>query len=262
MSFAPYQSVSGCGNDGPGAGNLLYWLDKESPWKALGYNLGVCNCRTVAGKTVKSQHARCRAFDLGLPMVNGRANPIGNGIVMALAAQGTRLGITELIWNRKRYHAGAPNGEPYTGVSPHYDHIHGSLTLNATRALNVPTIRMVMSGLTQPPPPAKPVDWAALRRLIAGDLYNRVTGLPVMWLDNYPHPLYVVTLREALNLVLNENLPTDGIYDADQDWQVQRFQKNVEKLTGQNSIPENLGTFGPATKMYLGAALANIRDGK
>ena len=83
-----------------------------------------------------------------------------------------------------------------------------------------------------------------------------------MWLDNAPHPLYVVTLREALNLVLNEKLPVDGIYDADMDWQVQRFQHNVESFLGGNPIPENRGTFADATKMYLAKALANIRDGK
>lgn len=106
-----------------------------------------------------------------------------------------------------------------------------------------------------------PVDPVALRRWVAGDLYNRIQTVPTMWLNNAPHPLYVVTLRQALNLVLNENLPVDGIYDADQDWQVQRFQKNVNSLI-RGAITENLGTFGPQTKMYLAAALANIRDGK
>lgn len=258
MSFAPYQKVYTCGSDGPGATNLLYWLDRESPWAKLGTNYGVCNCRGTGGGSL-SQHSRCRAFDFGLPMVNGRANPIGNAVVANLAAQGLRLGLTELIWNRRRYHAGAPAGEYYDGVSPHYDHIHGALTLNGTRYLNVPTIRMVMSGITAA---EKPIDWKALRRWIAGDLYNKVLPMPVMWLNNIRDPRDVVALRQALNLVLNENLIADGAYDADQDWQVQRFQHNVESFLGGNPIPENRGTFADATKVYLAQALANIRDGR
>lgn len=109
--------------------------------------------------------------------------------------------------------------------------------------------------------PPKPVDPAAVRRWVAGDLYNRIQSVPVMWLNNAPSPLYVITLRQALNLVLNENLPVDGVYDADQDWQVQRFQKNVNKIK-PGAITENLGTFGPQTKMYLAYGLVNIRDGK
>lgn len=155
MTFAPYTAVRGCGNDGPGAANMLYWLDRESPWRDVGFNLGVCACRgTGSGST--SQHARCRAWDLGLPLVNGRANPIGHQIVQALIPKASQLGLTELIWDRRRYSAAHPNGIAYTGVSPHIDHIHGAHTLTATRLLNVPTVRAVMGGAGQTPPPPPP----------------------------------------------------------------------------------------------------------
>jgi hypothetical protein len=155
VTFAPYTAVRGCGNDGPGAANMLYWLDRESPWRDVGFNLGVCACRgTGAGST--SQHARCRAWDLGLPLVRGRANPIGHQIVRELIPRAGMLGLTELIWDRRRYSAAHPNGIAYTGVSPHIDHIHGAHTLNATRHLNVPTVRAVMGGAGQAPPPQPP----------------------------------------------------------------------------------------------------------
>ena len=94
MTFAPYTAVRGCGKDGPGAANMLYWLDRESPWRDVGFNLGVCACRTTgAGST--SQHARCRAWDLGLPLVNGRANPVGHQIVQALIPKAGQLGLTD-----------------------------------------------------------------------------------------------------------------------------------------------------------------------
>jgi hypothetical protein len=155
VTFAPYTAVYGCGDDGDGAKHMLYWLDRESPWAKVGFNLGVCACRGT-GTGATSQHARCRAWDLGLPMVNGRANPIGHDIVRALIPKAGQLGLTELIWDRLRYSAAHPNGKAYTGVSPHYDHIHGAHSLNATRLLNVPTIRAVMAGVAVPPPKPPP----------------------------------------------------------------------------------------------------------
>ena len=158
MGFAPYTPVYGCGNDGPGAKNLLYWLDRESPWRGSIYNLGVCACRGT-GSGATSQHARCRACDAGIRTIGGRANTaVGNPAVNALRAHAGQLGLTEIIWNRIRYSAKAPNGARYTGVSPHYDHIHIALSLNATRSLNVPTIRAVMAGgvIVRPPAPPSP----------------------------------------------------------------------------------------------------------
>lgn len=111
------------------------------------------------------------------------------------------------------------------------------------------------------PKPRKDIDWAALRRWLAADLYNGVTQLPTMWLNNAPSPLYVITLRRALNVVLGESMPDTGAYSAEVDWQVQRFQKNVNKLK-PGAITENLGTFGPQTKMYLAQALTNIANGR
>lgn len=264
-TFLPYERVYRCGDDGDGAANLLYYLDRESPWAGAVRNLGVCNCRGTGSGSL-SLHARCRACDAGLPMVDGRANPLGDAIVRATVPIAGELGLTEMIWNRRRYHRGAPWGEPYHGVSPHLDHIHYGLSLNATRLLTVAHARNVYAGVATMTAPLTAEQWAGLRRLAAADLLGRIPGVPTMWLNNYPHPLYVVTLRQALNLVLKENLPVDGIYDADQDWQVQRFQKNVNALPASarpgGPITENLGTFGPQTKMYLAAALKNIADGR
>lgn len=259
MNFAPYERVKGCGDDGRGAVNLLYWLDKESPWARTGSNWGVFNCRNVAGSTNRSKHGRWRAFDLGLPLVNGRAHPIGIAIVRALGEKGRRLGLDELIWDRRYYDERTPDGRHYDGVSPHRDHIHGGLTLAATRNLTVASVRLIMAGIT---PELSPTQWAELRRMAAADLIGRVQQLPHMWLNNAPHPLYVVTLRQALNLVLREDLPVDGIYDADQDWQVQRFQAATNRIAGRRVIPENPGTFADHTKVYLVKALTDIRDGR
>lgn len=115
--------------------------------------------------------------------------------------------------------------------------------------------------VTPKPKPATNVDWVALRKWVAADLYNRVTGLPTMWLNAAPHPLYVVTLQEAINFVRGETLKVDGVYGATTDWAVQRFQKDVNKLR-PGTITENLGTFGPQTKWMLATALDNIAHGR
>jgi hypothetical protein len=115
--------------------------------------------------------------------------------------------------------------------------------------------------VTPKPKAATAVDWVALRKWLAADLYNRVTGLPTMWLYNAPHPLYVVTLQEALNLVRNEKLKVDGIYGPEVDWSIQRFQRDVNKLR-PGTITENAGTFGPQTKWMLATALDNIAHGR
>lgn len=153
MSFPALDPATGCRNAGPGATNMLYWLDRESGWAGTVYNLGVCNCRMIAGKTVRSTHGECRAWDAGLPMVNGRANPIGHEIIRALLPRVGQLGIQCLIFDRTIWSAASPQGKRYTGVSPHYDHIHGEHTRRSASVLNVPTVRSVMgSQSTQPPP--------------------------------------------------------------------------------------------------------------
>lgn len=155
MSFPALDPATGCRDAGPGATNMLYWLDRESGWREIVYNLGVCNCRMIAGKATRSCHGECRAWDAGLPMVDGRANPIGHEIVRALLPKVGQLGIQCLIFDRTIWSASSPQGKRYTGVSPHYDHIHGEHTRRSASVLNVPTVRSVMgpqSRPTQPPP--------------------------------------------------------------------------------------------------------------
>ena len=68
MTFAPYTAVRGCGNDGPGAANMLYWLDRESPWRDVGFNLGVCAC--LSGETkVLTPAGDVYAISTGSPVI-------------------------------------------------------------------------------------------------------------------------------------------------------------------------------------------------
>ena len=104
-------------------------------------------------------------------------------------------------------------------------------------------------------------NWSELRRWLAGVLYEKIQPLHTMWLNNSTGPADVKVIEQALNLVGNEHTPENGLYEAKTDWAAQRFQKRTNQIMPK-AITENLGTFGPQTKMYLAKALANIKDGR
>lgn len=75
-----------------------------------------------------SLHHECRAADLFIPA------PVGWPLALRIVAAADRLGVCELIYDRKRVSAGPgglPNVRRYTGPSPHLDHIHVGQTRRA-----------------------------------------------------------------------------------------------------------------------------------
>ena len=93
-------------------------------------NLGIYNPRDVCGNTwpnfkcAPSQHATGRACDFGIPP--SRRPSLGEAIAQALVAHAPELGISEVIWNRRRWIA-LYGWRTYTGRSPHLDHVHVTL---------------------------------------------------------------------------------------------------------------------------------------
>jgi hypothetical protein len=119
--------------------------------------MGIYNCRSVRGSATTSLHGEGRAYDLGWPMVNGRGTASGEEVVRRLGSQGRRLGIQCIIYNRKIYSATSPRGRNYTGVHPHYDHLHIELTRASGAQLNLATLRDVL-GSTRVVEPTQPTD--------------------------------------------------------------------------------------------------------
>jgi hypothetical protein len=72
-----------------------------------------------------------------MPVVRGRGNPDGHDVVRELGANGRRLGVQAVIFDRTIWSARSPSGRPYTGVHPHYDHLHIELTREAGQRLTV-----------------------------------------------------------------------------------------------------------------------------
>ena len=144
MNFAPWQGASNCtGSTTPGALSLLAWCREAYP---QGSSMGIYNCRTVVGGTTTSLHGEGRALDYGMPMVNSRGSSAGHELVRRLGENGQRLGVQAIIYDRQIWSARSPNGRAYTGVHPHYDHLHIELTWNAARNLNLATLRDVLGG--------------------------------------------------------------------------------------------------------------------
>ena len=149
MNWARWEGAVRCtGKVTPGARALLAWLlEGYSP---PGRSGGIYNCRTVVGGTSTSLHGEGRAVDFMLPVQsNGRPTAVGqrtgDEIVKRLGAHGRRLGVQCVIWDRRIHSASSPNGRPYTGVHPHYDHLHIELTWAAANNLTLATLRAVLT---------------------------------------------------------------------------------------------------------------------
>lgn len=140
--FATWYPAERC-TDGPEPGTralqsfLLEQYDEA-------FSLGIYNCRDVAGTSTTSAHGEGRAGDTGVPMHNGRGSAIGHDLVDALGQVADKLGIQAIIYDRTIWSAISPDGRPYDGVYPHYDHVHWEQTRTAAAKLTLATIRAVM----------------------------------------------------------------------------------------------------------------------
>lgn len=158
MGFVAWEAAERCtGGPEKGAVALMAWVLGRYERQGA-YNLGIYNCRTVRGGATTSLHGEGRALDIGLPMSSeGRGTKDGHAIVERFRRVGEQLGIQCMIYDRRIWSARSPDadGRPYTGVSPHYNHIHLELSRSAARNLTSDRISGVMGG--RPVPPPRPV---------------------------------------------------------------------------------------------------------
>ncbi|MEO1064715.1 MAG: SH3 domain-containing protein [Actinomycetota bacterium] len=154
--FARYESATADAG-GPAPGTVALKRYTLARWPQA-RSQGIYAPRTIRGSNTKlSHHAEGRALDIGLPTLNGgRAADTDQGmpVLEALLANARRLGIDHLIYNRRFWSARHPSGRSYTGVHPHYDHIHVGMTRAAGRTLNLATVIDVLG----PIPGAEPDD--------------------------------------------------------------------------------------------------------
>jgi hypothetical protein len=149
VKFAPWAGATQCtGSATPGARALMAWILANVKDAT---NLGIYSCRNVRGGSTTSCHGEGRALDVGMPMARGKGSAAGEMLVALLLEAGpANLGIQTVIYNRRIYSAKTPGGRPYTGVNPHYDHLHIELTRAAGAKLNLATVRAVLGGKPKP----------------------------------------------------------------------------------------------------------------
>ncbi|HSF86605.1 MAG TPA: SH3 domain-containing protein [Acidimicrobiia bacterium] len=142
--FAAYESSrSPCsGGAKPGTKAFARYFADRFPAVT---KMGLYSCRNVAGSSEPSQHSEGRGIDIHLPTSSGKARTdLGDPIVDLIRSEGRALGVQLLIWNRKKWGARYQSGKDYGGRSPHYDHIHVSLTRDAAAKLTYATLERLL----------------------------------------------------------------------------------------------------------------------
>lgn len=145
VKFSRWYAATSCtGSARQGAKALMrYVLDTHS----LSANWGIYNCRNARGTSYTSPHGEGRAIDVGFPLDGGKGSATGYNFVNQLLNSGpSKLGIQAIIYDRKIWSAKSPAGRPYTGVHPHYDHVHVEMTRHAANTLTLATVRKVLGG--------------------------------------------------------------------------------------------------------------------
>lgn len=149
MGFVSWEAARRCTQGPqPGAVALMDWVLGQYEDRGA-YNLGVYNCRPVRGGDAWSLHSEGRALDIGLPMAaDGTGTALGHRLVNRLRDAGEPLGIQCMIYDRRIWSAKSPdgNGRAYTGVSPHYNHIHLELCWHAARHVDGDKLVHVLGG--------------------------------------------------------------------------------------------------------------------
>jgi hypothetical protein len=172
-----YEPARTCtGSPTPGARALMSWFLGAYRTRG-GRNLGIYNCRNVAGSATTSLHGEGRAADLGVPVGASWAQTLANQLV----ARSAELGVQCVIYNRRIWSGSYPHAgwRPYKGSHPHTDHLHVELTRNAARTLTAARIQRALtgSGSTAPMPEGRPT----LRRGSKGDAVREVQRILNAW---------------------------------------------------------------------------------
>lgn len=148
---------------------MVNW-NQEQPapkalWKLLRDNfagilpkqhLGIYVVRKVAGTSTPSLHSEGRAIDLPLVVTSAPQKLLADQLFLAFQATGISMGLDHVIWNRQIWSAGKGGPRPYTGASPHTDHMHVAFTRDGSQkttfgtfGLHVASIRTGLEDLVR-----------------------------------------------------------------------------------------------------------------
>jgi hypothetical protein len=141
--YQGYEPARSCtGSATPGCRALMSWF--LGAYGHLGaVNSGIYNCRSIGGGGGFSLHAEGRACDLGIRPYSA---DWGSVLATQLWDNSAELGVQLVIWNRRYASGSRPDRGwmPYSGLSPHVDHIHAELSWHAARTLTVENIEKIL----------------------------------------------------------------------------------------------------------------------
>lgn len=163
-----------------GCGDPLIEQRGVSAWRAWllsnvgGRDLGIVRACNVGGP---SEHKTGRAFDWGVSAADPSEKALADGVLDALLApdaQGQqaalfrRLGLMYVIWNTQVWSVRTKTWQPYTGTSPHTDHVHFSFGWPGAKAqtsfFGALGVAADYSRLGKPDPPV----WAIALGVLGG----------------------------------------------------------------------------------------------
>ena len=109
--------------------------------------MGIYSRRNVAGTNTPSAHAEGRALDIGLEVARPQENVLGDQLFDLLIRNSAELGLDHVIWNRQIWSTARGGPRPYTGVSPHTDHIHLAFTRDGSQRTTFPRTTLAVAIL-------------------------------------------------------------------------------------------------------------------
>ncbi|MGH3863589.1 peptidoglycan-binding domain-containing protein [Actinokineospora sp.] len=169
--YEPARSCTGAATDGARA--LMAWFLGAYGSRG-GRNLGIYNCRSIAGSSTTSLHGEGRATDLGVPV----GAPWAQALADRLVAMSAELGIQCVIYARRIWSGSYPNAgwRPYNGLNAHVDHLHVELSWSGARTLTAATVQRVLGGTPAPVPGARPTIRAGSRGDAVREAQNRLAA--------------------------------------------------------------------------------------
>lgn len=145
-----YNSTGSRCSGGPQKGTLALRDVVLAIYTLLG-SLGIYNCRPSSGGGGLSTHGEGRGWDCRCNAFDAAQKKAGDELAALLVKHHNLLGIQRIIWNRRQTDVrnGMGNWRPYSGQSPHTDHLHIELCWASAAGPKVLTekyVWMVLKG--------------------------------------------------------------------------------------------------------------------
>jgi hypothetical protein len=109
----------------------------EETWIPPVTSVGGYACRSIFGGSETSIHGMGRAIDIMISAETAVGLQTGDEIRNFMINNSTNLGVQRVIWNGYTWSSDKDGWRVYTGESPHTDHLHVEINLEASKDANL-----------------------------------------------------------------------------------------------------------------------------